>query len=151
MGEFEMTIKDLEDPNPKTWYNEAVFKAVVGTIFALEVAILFFCLDTSPLSFNLNLFLEAQKVEIVPVILAWNRASYTKSMDNLKKLVGKKEASIVDAKDAQIKALQDKSLALEKEKMQLTLDVTLLKKELDVLSTEYQANKDAVACAKKVV
>lgn len=151
MGEFEMTMKELEDPNPKTWYNEAVFKAVASTIVALEIAIIFMCITTNPFVFNLSQFMDAQKIQIVPIILAWNRASYTKSMDKLKLLVQKKETSIVDAKDASIKSLQEKALVLEKEKMQLTLDVQLQKKELDVLATQYQAMKDAVTVAKKVV
>lgn len=111
---FESDLAELEDPNPKTWYNEARFKAIMVTIISLEVAIFFMCVSTGPIAFDLEMFIDSQKIQIFPVLAAGLNAGSKKAMDALKKAAAKKAVLLENDKATIINKMTDEVAAKDK-------------------------------------
>lgn len=142
-GKFETDLMLLEDPNPSTWWNDAIFRTVFLTVVALEISIAMFCISTDPLTFDTSLFISAQKIQILPVIMAGFRAQNGQLVERFKSKVSKNYSDALTTKDKEITALESKIAEQNEQIAHLDKELYLQRCIIDVRTQNIEALRDA--------
>ena len=133
IDKIEKDFNQIEDPNNKTWINEALFKSILFTILYMEIAIIGFAINVNPISVDFNVIMLGQKIMIIPVLIVGFKTQVN-------------EKTFKHRKELEQETEENRKIINE-----LTKENYKLKLELDAKSQLYQALKDANEKADEVL
>jgi len=131
VDEYEERINNLEDPNKKTWINEAVLRNMLGTLLYCGIAIVGFAI-TIPWGIDVDTLIVGFKLVIIPVVVVGFKAMLNERLVKQKRTMQEEADRLKEEIDCLKATISDQNIEINK-----------LRSELDVKCQLIEALKEA--------